>query len=75
MIDYEALSPHPSGSFLLPKYYGGPLDGHIDHSVAACDIKGTIRQAFGCYSLQGFRRNNPHQMATEYAVYEWVFNK
>ena len=75
MIDQKSLNQQPSGSYVLPKYYGGPLDGRVDHSVAIVDVRGVIRQSFGHYSLQGFRRSSPHQAATEYAVYEWVFNK
>jgi hypothetical protein len=76
IIPQERLYPAARGPFVLPRYYGGPCDGLVEHSVCSSDVMGSLRRTGGRYEFQGFMSGfappSLEQFAIEFAVYEWV---
>lgn len=78
MIDHIPLSPTADTQYIVPHYYGGPLDGAEGWTVFDVrNLQGTIRHSSGgVYSLQGFYvpEGTPQLLrpwATTWAVYRW----
>lgn len=73
------MHPGPPSAMVLPKFYGGPLDGSTGQATEKDSIKGSIRMTGGVYSLQGFRNSAPganeflKQFSFDYAIYEWEY--
>jgi len=62
--------------FVIPEFYGGPLDGSREPVVAIEDLLGTVRTSKGQYGLVGFRSSYQgddflSDLSLDYAVYEW----
>ena len=69
-MDYSTLSPTPS-YFVVPAFFGGPMDGGTWVLVESVRVPGTIKHIGGHYSLQGFLKSEM-QAEADRAVYEWV---
>lgn len=70
------LAPSANSTFVIPEFYGGPMDGSRESPVAMDDVLGTVRTSKGQYGLVGFRSSFPgddylRELSLDYAVYEW----
>lgn len=78
MISHIPLSPTAETPFVVPAYYGGPLDGARGQTIdgRTSGLKGSIPKHGGVYSLQGFYlpEGYPEAIrpwASTLAVYLW----
>ena len=71
-----SLNPSSNSLFVIPEFYGGPLDGSRETAISMDDVLGTVRTSKGRYGLVGFRSSYPgddflSELSLDYAVYEW----
>lgn len=76
LTEHLRLQPSSLTMFVIPEFYGGPLDGSRERAVSMDDLLGTIRTRGGRYGLVGFRSSYPNDdflkdLSLDYAVYEW----
>lgn len=70
------LEPSSISLFVIPEFYGGPLDGSREPAISIDDLLGKVRTSKGKYELVGFRSSYPgddslRELSLDYAVYEW----
>jgi len=76
LTEHLRLEPSSITLFVIPEFYGGPLDGSREPAISMDDVLGKIRTSKGQYGLVGFRSSYPgddslRELSLDYAVYEW----
>lgn len=62
------LHQGPPKEWVLPWFYGGPLDGHNGPAMQCDDLTGSMDWKGGEYQLQGFVNVGSN---LDYAIYDW----
>lgn len=72
------LHPGPPSAYVVPAFFGGPLDGDYRPPVSTSDLRGRIEMGRGRYELVGFKASGDslpkelRELCMDYAVYEWA---
>lgn len=78
LTEHLPLHPSPASAWVVPAFYGGPMDGDYLPPVNTGELRGRLSLNGGHYELVGFRVSGSslpdelRQYCMDYAVYEWT---